>query len=234
MTAIALALLLALQASSGDPSPRCREEALAALLRAEEQVVRGDEAAAVAALTSDAGDCTPQRVAVLAMRGWSEARALAPAGGAVDLQKPVRHTLEELAVLAAAHPVSALEVEYADVVIRAAIAAAQDERPEMELLLTHARDVSERLRTRRRRAVWPRPFNLAAGELWFEVDRYADAVAAYERAVRADSTPIALVGLARALMRLDRADEACAVYRRAGQAAPPLRALAAADLARCR
>jgi tetratricopeptide (TPR) repeat protein len=204
------------------------------MLRAEADMARGDAAAARAALASDSAGCALRRLADLAMRGWSEARALAPAGGAVDLQKPVRHTLDELAVLAAADTGSALEVEYADVVIRAAIAAAQDERLEMELLLTHARDLSERLLTRGRHAAWPRPFNLAAGELWFEVDRYADAAAAYERAVRADSSPIALIGLARALMRLERADEACALYRRAGKAAPALRAQAAVDLARCR
>lgn len=202
--------------------------------RAEEQLARGDEAAARTALGSDTAGCALKRVAELAIRGWSEARALAPAGGPVDLQKPVRQTLDELAMLATVDAGTALEVEYANVVLRAAIAAAQDERPEMELLLTHARDVAERLLARGRRAVWPRPFNLAAGELWFEVDRYADAAAAYERAVRADSSPVALVGLARALMRLERADEACATYRRAGKAAPALRAQAAVDLARCR
>ena len=56
----------------------------------------------------------------------------------------------------------------------------------MELLLTHARDLADGSH-RARPARWPRPFNLLAGELWLEVDRYEDARAAFERAVRADA-----------------------------------------------
>jgi tetratricopeptide (TPR) repeat protein len=234
VTLIALAVLLALQVAPSDSPQRCREEDLAAMLRAEEQVARGDDAAARASLMADTAACTPRRIASLALRGWLEARALSPAGGAVNLQGPVRHTLEALVATAAADSPWALDVEYAEVSIRAAIAAAQDERPEMELLLTHARDVSERLLARGRRAVWPRPFNVTAGELWFEVDRYADAVAAYDRAVRADASALARVGLARSLARLERVDEACAIYRRIEDAAPLLRAAATPDLARCR
>jgi tetratricopeptide (TPR) repeat protein len=93
--------------------------------------------------------------------------------------------------------------------------------------------VSERLRVRERRAVWPLSWNLAAGELWFEVDRYEDAAAAYDRAGRADASPRALVGLARSLARLDRLEEACTAYRRATDAAKALRAQATPDLVRC-
>jgi len=82
--------------------------------------------------------------------------------------------------------------------------------------------------------VWPRPYNLAAGELWFEVDRYDEARAAYERAVQGDVSAAALVGLARAHARSGRLESACATYRRAVDAAPELRALAKGDLARCR
>jgi hypothetical protein len=46
VTVTALAVLLALQAASSDRSPRCREEQLLAMRRAEEQLARGDEAAA--------------------------------------------------------------------------------------------------------------------------------------------------------------------------------------------
>ncbi len=73
---------------------------------------------------------------------------------------------------------------------------------ELELLLTHARDLTERLS----RALAPShvaaTFNLLAGELWLEVDRFEEARAAFERAVKADASPIASVGLARALARL--------------------------------
>lgn len=213
--------------------PVCGDADLAALVRAREQVARGDESAARAAVDGDGGRCVQRRIAALALRGWAEARALAPVGGAVDLQAPVRKTLDELRAVAAADPALALEIEYADAVIRAAVAAAQDERPEMELLLTHARDLGERLQLRDRRALWPRPFNIAAGELWFEVDRFADAAAAYERAVRADASPLALVGLARALARQERWAEACATYRRVSAASAALRSIAGSDLALC-
>ena len=118
--------------------------------------------------------------------------------------------------------------------MRAAIAAAQDERPELGLLLTHARDLAERLAARNRHAEWPRSYNTLAGELWFEVDRYEDSRAAYERAVRARPTAAALVGLARSLSRLRRVNEACATYRRVRDAAPALLAASARDLGRCR
>lgn len=210
----------------------CAEAELSVLLRVQEQIARGDEAAAQDMLNAPGEPCAMWRLARLALHGWTEARQLAPAGGAVALQGAVRQTLDELRAMGAETPWT-LEREFAETGIAAAIAAAQDERPEMELLLAHARDLSERLALRNRRAAWPRSYNVMAGELWFEVDRYADAAAAYERAVRADASPLALVGLARALARLERLDEACVAYRRAGDAAPALREAAAKDLARC-
>jgi tetratricopeptide (TPR) repeat protein len=225
LTVVVPLLVIALQSVCGDAD-------FAALVRAQEQIARGDEGAARAAVEGDTERCTQRRLADLALRGWAEARALAPLGGAVDLQGPVRKTLDELRALAADAAWS-VDVEYADAVIRAAIAAAQDERPEMELLLTHARDLAERLQVRERRALWPRPFNIVAGELWFEVDRYADAEAAYERAVRGDASPLALVGLARALARQNRWDEACAAYGRVSAASATLRSMAEKDLAPC-
>jgi tetratricopeptide (TPR) repeat protein len=227
----AAAFLLAVLSSSVQPAP-CREAELTALLRAREQIARGDESAAQAALAVEGERCVLSRVAMLALQGWREARALAPLGGPVDAQGAVRKTLDELRALAL-DPTAALDVEYAETCIRAAIAAAQDERPEMELLLNHARDLAERIAARDRRAVWPRAFNIIAGELWFEVDRFGDALAAYERAVRADGSPLAITGVARSLMRSGRLEEACAIYRGVGDAAPALRAAAAGDLARC-
>ena len=225
------AFLLAVLSSSMQAAS-CREVELTALLRAREQVARGDETAARAALEVDGDRCVRSRMAMLSLRGWAEARALAPLGGPVDAQGDVRRTLDQLRALAS-EPTSSLEVEYAETCIRAAIAAAQDERPEMELLLNHARDIAERLASRDRRAVWPRAFNIIAGELWFEVDRFSDALAAYERAVRADGSPLAITGVARSLMRLGRFDEACTAYRGVGDASPALRGAAARDLARC-
>lgn len=230
MSAAGILVILQLAASAQPGS--CREAELIGLLRAQEHAALGDDAAARAALNVAADSCGLVRVAALALRGWLEARGLAPIGGPVDQQGPVRRTLDELRAIAG-DGAWALDVEYAETCIRAALAAAQDERPEMELLLTHARDLSERLLLRDRRAAWPRPFNIVVGELWFEVDRYGDAVTAYERAVRADASPVAVIGLARALARLGRLEEACTVSRRAANAAPALRAAATGELARC-
>jgi tetratricopeptide (TPR) repeat protein len=228
---VALLSLVGLFAGAMSQTP-CSDTEVRALILAQEQVARGDDVAARQQLETPGSVCALQRIASLALRGWADARALAARGGAVELQGPVRQTLDALAELSDQKDWG-LEIEYAATLIRAAIAAAQDERPEMELLLTHARDLSERLLQRNRRPQWPRPFNVAAGDLWFEVDRYADAVAAYERAIRGDTSPVALVGLARALARLDRMDEACATYRRASDASERLRATATPDLVRC-
>jgi tetratricopeptide (TPR) repeat protein len=229
------ALLILLQLAAPAASSGCTAAEGAAMRDAQVLLSRGDEANARVRLETVRAEprCSTLQVAILSMRGWNQARALAPAGGAADLLGPVRETLDELQALGkiAAQP---LEAEYAETCIRAAIAAAQDERPEMELLLTHARDLAERLVLRNLRAEWPRSYNLAAGELWFEVDRYEDARLAYDRAVRAEDSALALVGLARALARLERSDEACDTYSRVHDASPALRAAAARDLARCR
>jgi hypothetical protein len=217
---------------AGPQGPSCGEGELSALVRAQERLASGDPRDARAVLEVGQPGCAARRIAALALRGWLEARRLAALGGPVDQQGAVRSTLAELRTLTT-DPITALEVEYAETSILAAIAAAQDERPEMELLLTHARDLAERLSARDRRAVWPQPFNIVAGELWFEVDRYADALTAYERAVSADASPVARAGMARALARLNRVQEACAVLQRLGDAASPLRADIDKELARC-
>jgi tetratricopeptide (TPR) repeat protein len=176
--------------------------------------------------------CLGDRLIRSTLQAWKSARDLASQGGVGELLGPTLKIVnEELERLRAGD--LALEAEYAQTAIRAAIAAAQDERPEMELLLAHARDLTERLAARSRRALWPRPFNLLAGELWLEVDRYEDARLAYERAVTDRATPLALSGLARALARLDRHAEACQAYGRMRDDTGPLRDEARAYLARC-
>lgn len=237
----------------------CTETEHLLLERAEEALGRGDQQYAFEILGGAAGPheraCALLRAAHLALRGWDEARRIARKGGAPELLDPVRRALSDLERLEAALAVAearppgttssgtpqrrassdiALTIEYAQTAIRAAVSAAQDERPEMELLLVHARDLTERLGARGVRPVWPRSYNLLAGELWFEVDRYEEARSAYERAVRADASASALVGLARALARLGRFDEACDIARQAKDASDALRADAARDLARCR
>jgi tetratricopeptide (TPR) repeat protein len=183
--------------------------------------------------TQWAGDwCQPLRLMRWTLIGWSLARALAEKGGALELVGPTRKIIDR--DLEALHSGDlALEAEYAQTAIRAAIAAAQDERPEMTLLLEHARDLTERLHIRGRRAMWPLPYNLLAGELWFEVDHYAEAAAAFERATESGGTPRAWAGLARTYARLGNRSLACRSYRTIEQAAPNLLAEAKAFLRSC-
>src|SRR5687768_18620691 len=74
----------------------------------------------------------PERdVQRVAMEGWREARALAPKGGALELLGPVNLRLREL------DKMPNTSARYAEVAIRAAVSAAQEERDEMQLFLEH-------------------------------------------------------------------------------------------------
>jgi len=147
----------------------------------------------------------------IAMQGWMEARALAPKGGAVALLGPVNARLKEL------DQISDPSARYAETAIRAAISAAQDERDEMNLFLTHARDISEQMALIGEPAQWPLPIDELDGELFLEVDQYADARDAYERATKTRPTPNAWVGLARAADKLGDVVTACRAYTTAAQ-----------------
>jgi hypothetical protein len=142
----------------------------------------------------------------IAMQGWLEARALAPKGGAVALLGPVNARLKELDQL------SAPSARYAETAIRAAVSAAQDERDEMSLLLTHARDLSNQMDLIGDPAQWPLPIDELEGELFLEVDQYSEARDAYERATRTKPTPNAWIGLARAADKLGDIVTACRAY----------------------
>jgi hypothetical protein len=205
----------------------CGPMAIATLQAASREMLRGESD--VTGTLPDS--CAEAAVARLALQGWHAARAVAPKGGAAELLEPARAAVKALDQFAVTN--LTLEAQYAQTVINAAIAAAQDERGDLQLLLTHARDLSERLATRGRAAMWPRSFNLLAGELWFEVDRFADARAAFERAMRVEPTALAAAGLARAAARLGDHAAACAAYRLIHDAAASLADEARAFLARC-
>jgi hypothetical protein len=104
---------------------------------------------------------------------------------------------------------------YAETAIRAAVSAAQEERDEMALLLTHARDLSNQLNLAGTPAEWPLPIDELEGELWLEVDRFSEARDAYERATRTRPTPNAWIGLARASDKLGDIVTACRAYNTA-------------------
>jgi hypothetical protein len=152
----------------------------------------------------------PERdVQRIAMAGWAAARALAPKGGAVELLGPVNTRLRELDAL------PNTSARYAEVAIRAAVSAAQEERDEMGLFLDHARDLSKQMALAGAPAEWPVPIDELEGELWFEVDRFQQARDAYERATKLTGSPNAWIGLARASDRLGDMVGACAAYTRA-------------------
>lgn len=148
----------------------------------------------------------------IAMDGWTAARALAPRGGAVELLGPVNLQLKAL------DAIPGLPARYAEIVIRAAVSAAQEERDEMALLLTHARALSDEMALVGTPAQWPLPIDELEGELWLEVDRFAEARDAYQRATKTQPTPNAWIGLARASDRLGDVVTACRAYTAAKSA----------------
>src|SRR5918993_3333391 len=147
--ALIFALMLALQTSVPIDRQGCSVDDVRAIEVDLTMLARGDDAAlneVVQKNTSGRSErCVLLRLERSALVGWFDARALAPKGGAPELLAPVRSALNELEQLKQDAPAIALDVEYAQTAVRAAVAAAQDERAEMALLLTHARDLSERL-----------------------------------------------------------------------------------------
>jgi hypothetical protein len=142
----------------------------------------------------------------IAIDGWTAARELAPKGGAIEFLGPVNLRLKALD----AFPETS--ARYAEIAIRAAVSAAQEERDELGLLLAHARDLSNQMQLIGSPAQWPLPIDELEGELWLEVDRFTDAREAYERATKSHPTPNAWIGLARASDRFGDVVTACRAY----------------------
>jgi len=147
----------------------------------------------------------------IAMAGWKAARDIAPKGGAVALLGPVNARLKEL------DAIPNMSARYAEIAIRAAVSAAQEEREEMGLLLAHARDLSNQMGIGAGTPPeWPLAIDELEGELWFEVDRFTESRDAYERAAKQRGTPNAWIGLARAADKLGDTVTACRAYTTAG------------------
>ncbi len=143
----------------------------------------------------------------IAIEGWTAARAIANRGGAIELLGPVNIRLRELDTF------SNLSARYAEIAIRAAVSAAQEERDELGLLLEHARDLSSQMGAGGGKLPeWPVPIDELEGELWLEVDRFTEAVAAFRRAAQNRPSPNAWIGLARAADRMGDRVTACQAY----------------------
>jgi hypothetical protein len=98
--------------------------------------------------------------------------------------------------------------------VAAAIAASQDERDEMRVLLTHGSSLDARLYDEQQ--IDPRgAFLELAGDLWLQVDRYGEARAAYTAALTAEPRRArSMLGLARVAAKESDRPSAERAYRR--------------------
>jgi hypothetical protein len=105
-------------------------------------------------------------------------------------------------------------VELLRVTVRAAIAAGQEEHPELELLLMHASDLEERL-LRSGQLVLPfAPVAEIAGDLFHQANRFEQARRRYSDALIArPNRARAFLGIARASVRLDDPNGATNAYK---------------------
>ncbi len=159
--------------------------------------------------------CAALGVAALVVRGWEQARELVRVAGAPSELGPVNDSLRQLDRVRDTDVPAAVrrQVDYGEAAIRAAVAASQDEREEMAVFLEHAAALSAAALPVDRPA-WPLAIDEAAGELWLEVDRFAEARDALERAVRPSGTARSWLALARVRQRLGDRAGACDAYRR--------------------
>jgi len=196
-------------------TPTVCDEAERTLAGAARLVDDADEGAAEQRLREAAERdpaCAPLVVASLAATGLQHARHAATRGGPDDLLAPVLEAVARLAALRES-PGVVRDAQYAEAALRAAMAASQDERPELQVWITHTTDLAARLALAGEASRWPLPPALLAGDLWYEVDRHAEAIDAYREAL--DRTPSAYAhrGLARTWNRMRDLPAACGAYR---------------------
>ena len=200
-------LLAMLAASEGDAQPGVCEAALSGA------AARGDafDLAGALAAARAAGDCDAAAGTVEYLEGLLGAREAVQHGGTVDSLRDVRSAANALSRRAEA---GNRRWEAASLAMRAVAAASQDERGEMSIYLAEAVRIEGLLLTAGELAVPIVTAHELAGDLWLQVDRFADARAAYERAAeRVGRTPRVRLGLARAAKRLGEAAVACGEYR---------------------
>jgi hypothetical protein len=225
VTLLTVALLSAGSATAADASacPENLERVFGEARHDENRVDDGAAAGRLAAANEQASGCAELALAALVLEGWVEARRLALVGGAPGELVRINGILARISAVPATLSRAALlsrSAMYAEAVLRAGVAAAQDERDEMQLYLAHARTLADSLRFGSPARPWPLPIDLVAAELWLEVDRFAEARAAFERVTDPELAGRVALGTAQVLERLDDVIAACGAYRRA--AASPL------------
>ena len=173
--------------------------------------LRMDTDGAVARLEASARSGCDADVPIAFLKALAAGRAASARGGDEASLRPLK---DLIAVIdQRAQPGSPEEI--AVLLIRAAAAAAQSERDELFAYLSQALQVE---RARGARGLAGAPILTAhevAGELWLDVHRYDDAVAAFRiaRGASGDSPRLA-TGLARALAGQRSTADACTEYRR--------------------
>ncbi len=166
---------------------------------------------AMAEHTRDAGPaCDADPVVCTFIHGYAAARLASPEAKA-DLIAEAGDCARQLQG-AASDPVSVAELYR--VFVRAAMAAAQEETPELNLLITHAVSLEKRLRESGQIDVPLQPATEIAGDLWLQVNRYETARQSY-RATLDDwpHRPASLLGIARASVELHDDAAAREAYR---------------------
>jgi hypothetical protein len=173
--------------------------------------VRLDTEGAVIRLEAGARSGCDVELAVAFLKALAAGRAAWARGGDEASLRP----LQELIAVIEQRTQPGSPEEIAVLLIRAIAAAAQNERDELFAYLSQALQVE---RARGARGLSGAPILTAhelAGELWLDVHRYDDAVAAFRiaRGASGDS-PRLVAGLARALARQRSTADACIEYRR--------------------
>ena len=172
-----------------------------------------DDLAAVRLFEAAAEDgCARARVTAIYLGAVVTARSAYREGGSEESLRPVRRAQAELDALASGGEGLAA---IAQLLVMAAAAAAQSERPEMDLLLAQAQRL-ERARLEGGLSAMPgMSAHELAGDLWLQVHRFETARLAYRQALElVGPTPRALLGLARTAVRLDDIPAACDGYGR--------------------
>jgi hypothetical protein len=207
MTAMSVLLVL-LVLAQGEP---CGVEATRDVAAAEERAERFDLAGAAARYEAAARlDCRTADVAMRFLRGWWAAREASRLGGDASSLRPIVDEIDRLGLMAGGADGPAA---IAQLVLRAAAAAAQSEREEMAVLLEHAVAMEALQLDAGQPGAPVLSAHEAAGELWLQVHAYAEARRAYRRGFeRLGATPRLLLGLARVGRRLNEVSAACREY----------------------
>ena len=175
----------------------CPADAQALVSQAVARAQEPDLSVAADALRDAASrGCLDADVGAVYLRGLIDAKNAFRQGAPPESLVSVHTAIASLERLGQGRPGPA---EVAQLMLRAAAAAAQSERDEMALYLEHAERIDALLRATGQPAAPILSAAEVSGELWLQVHRYEDAHAAFTKAAsQVGMTPRVVAGLARA------------------------------------